>query len=159
MATAMQQISRHGQDRRYHHIRVGINGRMDTLQAAILLAKLLIFDEEVQKRVEIGGRYTAKLKDVVETPYIEPYNTCVYAQYTIRVDEREQVISKLKAVGVPTAVHYPLAIHQQPAFLESNRGLSHSARAAAQVMSLPMHAYLKPDAQLRITDAVRVALS
>lgn len=159
LATVMRQISRHGQDRRYHHIRVGVNGRMDTLQAAILLAKLIIFDEEVQKRIEVGNRYTEILKDIVNVPHIEPHNTCVYAQYTIAVDEREQVISKLKTKGVPTAVHYPLPIHQQPAFLDSDEHLPHSENAAMRVLSLPMHPYLPEQTQRNICEAVIGAVS
>ncbi len=158
LATAMRQISRHGQDRRYHHIRVGINGRMDTLQAAILLAKLSIFDEEVQKRVEIGDRYTELLNGSVKTPFIETHNISVYAQYTVAVDNREQVIASLKSAGIPTAVHYPLSIHQQPAFLESGIRLPNSERAAARVVSLPMHPYLERDAQAHVVEVLRTAV-
>lgn len=159
LAAIMCQVSRHGQDRRYHHIRVGVNGRMDTLQAAILLAKLSIFGKEVQKRVEIGNRYTEILEDVVEIPHIEPHNTCVYAQYTIAVNEREQVISRLKTKGVPAAVHYPLPIHRQPAFLDLDKHLPHSENAAMRVLSLPMHPYLAEEKQRNICEAVIGAVS
>jgi UDP-2-acetamido-2-deoxy-ribo-hexuluronate aminotransferase len=155
LATVMRQVSRHGQDRRYHHIRVGVNGRMDTLQAAILLAKLPIFDEEIGMRREIGARYTQLLKDVVETPYIESFNTSVYAQYTIAVDDRERVVANLKAAGIPTAVHYPLPIHQQPAFLDNKVDCPVSERAAARVLSLPMHPYLESDTQAQIVDTIK----
>ncbi|MGH8397255.1 MAG: DegT/DnrJ/EryC1/StrS family aminotransferase [Gammaproteobacteria bacterium] len=154
LATAMRQVSRHGQDRRYHHIRVGVNGRMDTLQAAILLAKLPIFDEEVRLRGEIGARYTQLLHGVVETPHIEPFNTTVYAQYTIAVDHRDHVIARLKVAGVPTAVHYPLPIHQQPAFLDPGIQCPVSEHAASRVLSLPMHPYLSVKVQESIVNAL-----
>lgn len=154
LATIMRQVSRHGQDRRYHHIRVGLNGRLDTLQAAILLAKLSLFDEEIKKRIEIGTRYSALLGGKVETPYIEAFNTCVYAQYTIATDRRDQVAATLKAVGIPTAIHYPLPIHQQPAFASSGAVLSNSEIAATRVLSLPMHPYLDRDTQQAIVGEV-----
>jgi len=154
LATIMRQVSRHGQDRRYNHIRVGINGRMDTLQAAILLAKLALFDEEIEKRIEIGARYSALLGEQVETPYIETFNTCVYAQYTIAIDRRDQVAAALKSAGIPTAIHYPLPIHQQPAFASSGAGLSNSEIAATRVLSLPMHPYLDIHTQQTIVREV-----
>ena len=96
LATRMRQIRVHGQDRRYHHPLVGINGRIDTLQAAVLLAKLEAFDTEVQLRSQLGAAYSEQLKDVVTTPYIEPYNTSVFAQYTIQVDNRQALQDRLK---------------------------------------------------------------
>jgi UDP-2-acetamido-2-deoxy-ribo-hexuluronate aminotransferase len=107
LAQIMLEIRVHGQDRRYHHARIGINGRMDTLQAAIVLAKMDIFPAEVAARTRIGDGYTTILQDIVTTPYIAPDNTSVYAQYTIQVDNRKSVLEKLKAQGIPTAVHYP----------------------------------------------------
>ena len=107
LAKEMRQIRVHGQDRRYHHRILGTNGRLDTIQAAILLAKLEIFEEEVVNRMRIGARYTDLLKNLVCTPFIESGNTCVYAQYTIQVDQRENVQQQLKAKNIPTAVHYP----------------------------------------------------
>jgi UDP-2-acetamido-2-deoxy-ribo-hexuluronate aminotransferase len=159
LAVAMRQISRHGQDRRYHHVHVGINGRIDTLQAAILLAKFQLFEEEVHKRIDIGSRYTEMLKDITQTPVIEPHNTCVYAQYTVSVDDREWVITKLKEAGIPTAVHYPLPIHRQPAFLQPDVQLLHSERAAERVLSLPMHPYLELEVQAYIADIFRAAVA
>lgn len=158
LATVMRQVSRHGQDRRYHHIRVGVNGRMDTLQAAILLAKLPIFDEEIHKRSEIGNRYTELLKSMVETPFIEQNNTCVYAQYTVAVEGRDKVIASLTKAGIPTAVHYPLPIHQQPAFTMSGENVPHSERAARRVLSLPMHPYLEASMQMDICNALKLAV-
>ena len=106
-------IHKHGQDRRYHHVRMGLNSRLDTLQAAVLLAKLEIFAEEVRLRGEIGAKYSemlGKLPGVI-VPYIEPHNTSVYAQYTVRVQDRETVQEKLREAGIPTAVNYLSLIH------------------------------------------------
>lgn len=158
LATAMRQISRHGQDRRYHHIRVGVNGRIDTLQAAILLSKFSIFDEELLARTQVGARYTDKLRGVVRTPFIEARNTSVYAQYTIAVANRDHVATSLKKAGIPTAVHYPLPTHQQPAFLEKDLVLPYSEQAAKQVLSLPMHPYLSSEIQDLIVNSLRLAL-
>jgi UDP-2-acetamido-2-deoxy-ribo-hexuluronate aminotransferase len=158
LATAMRQISRHGQDRRYHHIRVGLNGRMDTIQAAVLLAKLQIFEEEVRRRQEIGERYTELLRDFVEVPYIAPFNASVYAQYTIAVDDRARVVSRLNKAGIPTAVHYPLAVHQQPAFIDESVSMPNSEGASRRVLSLPMHPYLDTETQSAIATQVRIAM-
>jgi len=138
LAKAMREIRVHGQDRRYHHPRIGINGRMDTMQAAILLAKLEIFPEEVEARQRIGSRYSELLDGIVTTPYIESFNTSVYAQYTVQVENREQVQARLKEAGIPTAVHYPVPLNRQPALACSER-FSRSEHAAERVMSLPMH--------------------
>lgn len=148
LAAKMRQIRVHGQDRRYHHLRIGINGRMDTLQAAILLAKLEIFDEEVKARAYIGARYTELLQNYVVIPYIAPENTSVYAQYTVQIDNRDDVQKKLGDRGVPTAVHYPVPLHLQPVFagLRLQKGSFPVAEAAGErVMSLPMHPYLTDD--------------
>jgi len=157
LATRMRQIRVHGQDRRYHHPLVGINGRLDTLQAAVLLAKLETFDDELASRFRIGAAMSQRLKDAVKTPYIEPYNTSVYAQYTIQVDERQAFQEQLKAEGIPTAVHYPVPLHLQPAFAVSGvgRGSFPNAEAAAErVVSLPMHPYLSESDQQKIARAV-----
>jgi len=153
LAKLMREIRLHGQDRRYHYARIGVNGRLDTLQAAILLAKMEIFPEEVKARQRIGERYTALFSDGVTPPYITPGNTSVYAQYTIQVDGRERVQQCLKEVGVPTAVHYPAALNRQPA-LASDERFEHSERAAERVISLPMHPYLSDEQIQRIADAV-----
>lgn len=159
LATVMRQVSRHGQDRRYHHIRVGVNGRIDTLQAAILLAKLPIFEVEVTTRSKIGDRYTQRLRNTVETPWIASFNSSVYAQYTIAVDNRERTIAKLKAAGIPTAVHYPLPIHKQPAFFDPRSDLVHSERISNRVLSLPMHPYLGIKEQDWICEQIVKALT
>lgn len=158
LAKAMREIRVHGQDRRYHHPRIGINGRLDTLQAAILLAKLDRFDWEVEQRHKIGERYTELISSLrgstgralIQTPYISPDCTSVYAQYTIHVDCRDEVSKKLNEAGVPTAVHYPIPLHLQPAFACSNYSEGDfpvSESAAKHVLSLPMHPDLNVDQQ------------
>ncbi len=158
LAKAMREIRVHGQDRRYHHPRLGVNGRLDTLQAAILLVKLELFDEEVEARARIGARYTELLSDKVITPFVESHNTSVYAQYTIEVDERDRVQKALKEAGIPTAVHYPVPLNRQPA-LARDVSLPNSERAAGRVMSLPMHPYLDAKDQTRVADALDSAVS
>jgi UDP-2-acetamido-2-deoxy-ribo-hexuluronate aminotransferase len=171
LARLMREIRVHGQDRRYHHPRLGVNGRLDTMQAAILLAKLEIFDEEVSARARIGARYTELLRDALRNsksashitlPYIEPYNLSVYAQYTIEVPNREAFEQAMKARGIPTAVHYPMSLHEQPVFahLPYKKGdFPASERAAARVISLPMHPYLAEETQQQIVKAVAESVS
>jgi UDP-2-acetamido-2-deoxy-ribo-hexuluronate aminotransferase len=144
LATVMRQIRDHGQDRRYHHISIGMNSRLDTMQAAILLAKLAIFEEEMKMREKIGTRYSELLKSAFVTPYIESFNTCVYAQYTIQVENRDEVQKKLQGLDIPTAVHYPIPLHKQPVFAEEykNLHLPVAEAVASKVLSLPMHPYL-----------------
>ena len=162
LAARMRQIRVHGQDRRYHHPLVGINGRLDTIQAAVLLAKLETFDTEIADRARMGTTYSERLSDVVMTPYVKPYATCVYAQYTIQADSRRDLQEVLKANGVPTAVHYPVPLHLQPAFFipGTNIGSFPQSEAAAQrVLSLPIHPYLSDSDQTKVIEAVREAVS
>ena len=144
LATVMRQIARHGQDRRYHHIRVGVNSRLDTFQAAILLVKLRVFDEEMALRQQVATRYTQLLNEagISTTPYIAPYNQSAWAQYTIQVPAREQVQEHLKMAGVPTAVHYPIPLNKQPAVADATVTLPVGDAVAQRVMSLPIHPYL-----------------
>lgn len=148
LATVIRQIARHGQDRRYHHIRVGINSRLDTLQAAILLPKLAILEEEMQLRQQVAAWYGEALAAIgVAAPYIEAHNRSAYAQFTIRVPQRAAVQAKLTALGIPTAVHYPIPLNKQPA-VASDAILPIGDRVAEEVISLPMHPYLtKADVQ------------
>lgn len=143
LATIIRQIARHGQDRRYHHIRIGVNSRLDTLQASILLPKLEILDYEMQARRKVASIYTMLLNDagITTTPVIESYNKSAWAQYTIQVDSRDQVQARLKEQGIPTAVHYPIPLNKQPA-VASNAKLPVGDAVAQKVMSLPMHPYL-----------------
>lgn len=144
LAKVLRQIARHGQDRRYHHIRVGVNSRLDTLQAAVLLAKLEIFDEELLVRQQAAERYMQLLDntDIITTPYIAPYNACTWAQFTIRVKNRSDLQAKLKDAGIPTAIHYPTTLNQQPAVADKKASLPIGDKIATEVLSLPIHAYL-----------------
>lgn len=147
LATKIAQIRNHGQDRRYHHVRLGINGRLDTLQAAVLLAKLDIFESELELRQRLVQRYDALLSNYVTTPYIAPNHTSVYAQYTIRTENRDLIADGLAAHNIPTAVHYSLPIHRQPSFAQEHDDkflvFPHSDVAAKQVLSLPFHPYMQ----------------
>lgn len=156
LAVVLRQISRHGQDRRYHHVRVGVNSRLDTLQAAILLAKLEIFEKEVLLRQQVAQSYEELLNaaEISTTPYIEPHNTSVYAQYTIKVKDRDTLQAKLKQLGVPTAVHYPIPLNKQPAVADSTASLPLGDEVAEQVMSLPMHPYLTIEDQEKIVECL-----
>ncbi|MBS9442728.1 DegT/DnrJ/EryC1/StrS family aminotransferase [Photorhabdus heterorhabditis] len=144
LAKIIRQIARHGQDRRYHHVRVGVNSRLDTLQAAILLPKLDIFDEEMALRQTVATNYNQALNNIgiMTTPYIEPHNLSAYAQYTIRVKNRDELQRKLKEQGIPTAIHYPIPLNKQPA-VASNITLPVGDEIAQEVISLPMHPYLE----------------
>jgi UDP-2-acetamido-2-deoxy-ribo-hexuluronate aminotransferase len=146
LATLMRQIRVHGQDRRYHHALIGINGRLDTLQAAVLLAKLEIFDEEVVARKRVADEYAKRLGSAVVLPFVETWNTSVFGQYTVSCENRSAVAQILNAAGIPTAIHYPTPLHLQPAFgiLGYQAGSFPNAEHAAQhVLSLPMHPYLE----------------
>jgi len=165
LAKLMREIRVHGQDRRYHHPRLGINGRLDTLQAAVLLAKMEIFDDEVEARMRIGGRYSEliaeALGDRVTTPLLAPGCTSVYAQYTIEVANREKVEQAMKAQGIPTAVHYPMPLHLQPVFADLGQGAGAfpvAEAAGRRVLSLPMHPYLTEAQQVRVVQALRAAV-
>ena len=144
LAKIMRQIARHGQDRRYHHIRVGVNSRLDTLQAAILLTKLAILDEEIAARQKVAECYTPLLNQAgsATTPYVTPHNTSAWAQYTIAVASRETERQRLQDAGIPTAVHYPLPLNRQPAVAEPATRLPVGDAAAQEVLSLPMHPHL-----------------
>lgn len=155
LATIIRQIARHGQDRRYHHIRIGVNSRLDTLQAAILLPKLEILDDEMQSRRHVATNYTKLLNDagIKTTPVVQLYNESAWAQYTIQVDNRDKLQAKLKEQGIPTAVHYPIPLNKQPA-VASDAELPIGNTVAQRVMSLPMHPYLKADVQKYIVSSI-----
>ena len=145
LATVIRQIARHGQDRRYHHIRVGVNSRLDTLQAAILLPKLEILDDEMQARQRVAETYSQLFTEagIITIPFIEAHNQSAWAQYTIQVDNRDEIQAKLKEQGIPTAVHYPIPLNKQPAVADANAVLPVGDAVAERVMSLPMHPYLE----------------
>jgi UDP-2-acetamido-2-deoxy-ribo-hexuluronate aminotransferase len=156
LAQACREIRVHGQGQRYVHTRVGVGGRMDTLQCAIVLAKLERFDWELEQRQAIGLRYN-KLLDQVGIPRIQQgvSQTSVFAQYTVKVPNREALQAQLSSVGIPTAVHYPVSLNDQPAYRHlCCPGCSPIAdRSAKEVMSLPMHPDLTADEQHYIVAA------
>jgi len=159
LATKIRQISSHGQDRRYHHPVIGINGRLDTIQAAVLLAKLDVFPREVEAREEIGQRYTALLADSVRTPHIEAHNRSVYAQYSIQIGNRDALAERLAACGIPTAVHYPVPLTSQPALEDPSADLPNAAMVAARVLSLPMSPWLSRADQNTVVEKTREVLA
>ncbi len=143
LARSIRQISRHGQEKRYHHVRIGVNSRLDTLQAAILLAKLTALDEEILARQAIAETYSSAFAHVdIDTPNILPGSTSAWAQYTIEVADRTKVQEGLRSLGIPTAVHYPVPLNRQPAVADSTVELPKGDLAAKRVLSLPMHPYL-----------------
>lgn len=143
LASALRQIARHGQAKRYYHTRVGVNSRLDSLQAGILLSKLKILDDEISARGRLADYYSSKLRVAgVATPSVEGGVTSAWAQYTIRLSGRDKVTDRLAAAGIPTAVHYPQPIYKQPAFSEDAWSLPHTELAAKEVLSLPLHPYL-----------------
>ena len=158
LAEQIRRIANHGQDRRYHHVRVGVNSRLDTLQAAILLAKLEIFEDELAKRNEVAAWYTRELNaaGIDTTPFVESHNVSAWAQYTIRVPNRDAVQATLKEAGIPTAVHYPLPLNRQPAVSDASANLPKGDCAADEVMSLPMHPYMDMGNISAIVHALRV---
>lgn len=156
LATIIRQIARHGQDRRYHHIRIGVNSRLDTLQAAILLPKLEILDEETEAKQRAAEKYNDLFgsASTLIIPFIESHNSSAWAQYTIRVKNRDEVQTKLKAQGIPTAVHYPIPLNKQPAVADINAVLPIGDLVAEEVLSLPIHPYLTEADQQAITNAI-----
>jgi UDP-2-acetamido-2-deoxy-ribo-hexuluronate aminotransferase len=158
LAQAMREIRVHGQSGRYRHTRIGVGGRMDSIQCAVVLAKLERFDWEVRQRIEIGAQYDALLAPSgVGRFRLKADRTSVHAQYTIRVAQRDAFERHMKQKGIPTAVHYPLSLHQQPAYAAAQAGRSYpvSEQLAREVISLPMHADLDEATQQRIVAAVR----
>lgn len=159
LAVVLRQVARHGQDRRYHHIRVGVNSRLDTLQAAILLPKLAILEEEIRLRGQVAQTYARELaKAGISAPFIEAHNVSAYAQYTVRVKNRDAVQTALKAAGIPTAVHYPIPLNKQPA-VASDAVLPVGDLVAEEVLSLPMHPYMTEEQVRQVVGALAQALS
>jgi UDP-2-acetamido-2-deoxy-ribo-hexuluronate aminotransferase len=160
LAAKIKAIRTHGGEKRHHHTMVGTNGRFDTLQAAVLLGKLPHFAWEVAERNRIGARYSDLLRDVCVVPEVVAGNTHVYAQYTIRVKERDALGAKLKEAGVPSAVYYPKCLHEQPVFAGTSAWgtLPESEKASREVISLPMHPYLSEADQDKVVAAVKAAI-
>ncbi len=163
LAQACREIRVHGQSKRYEHTRVGVGGRMDTLQCAVLLAKLPRWPWELQRRRDLGARYHALLNNVpgARLLTVPPDRDCVWAQYTVFVHDRAGVQARLKAQGIPTAVHYPKPLHHQAAYAATccPDCCPHSVLASQQVMSLPMSADLTDAQQDRVVTALKAALN
>lgn len=158
LATRIRELSVHGQDRRYHHPRIGINGRLDTLQAAILLEKLAIFDDEIEKRNKIAARYNGAFGALVATPALAVGRTHVWAQYTIEVERRDTVAESIKNEGVPVAIHYPIPLHRQTAFASlgyKEGDFPVTEASAGRVLSLPMGPYLTEADQDKVVAVVK----
>jgi len=159
LAKVMRQIARHGQDRRYHHIRVGVNSRLDTLQAAILLPKLEIFPRELEQRERVSQDYSRLLDEAgIAAPFVEVHNLSAWAQYTVQVSDRDRMQDLLKVAGIPTAVHYPIPLNRQPAVKDDTTRLPVGDAIAERVMSLPMHPYLDEAAQVLIVSSLEGSL-
>jgi UDP-2-acetamido-2-deoxy-ribo-hexuluronate aminotransferase len=161
LAEKMSAIRTHGGIVRHHHPYVGMNGRMDTLQAAVVLAKLGNFQWEVDRRCEIGARYSELLNPFCQTPKVMSGNSHVYAQYTIRSAHRDNLAANLKQDGVPTAVYYPKCVHEQPIFSRfgyKKGDFPVAETAAEEVISLPMHPFLDEEQLQKVVAAVQKRL-
>lgn len=163
-AEILSNLRNHGQVARYKHKYIGINGRLDAMQAAILNVKLAHFKEEIARRIEIGNNYTKKIKaaykgddaDII-TPYLPDGKVSVYAQYSVRVKNREEVTKKLNEAGIPTAIHYPIPLHMQECYAGcgfKEGDLPVSEKVSKEIMSLPMSAFLKDDDQDYIVETL-----
>ena len=160
LAEKIKAIRTHGALKRHQHPLLGKNGRFDTLQAAVLLAKLPHFEWEVKERARIGARYSESLGSVCIVPEVVSGNTHVYAQYTIRVPDRDKMAEQLKAANIPSAVYYPKCLHEQPVFASLGYKLGdfpESEKASREVISLPMHPFLsEADQDLVISTIIRL---
>ena len=156
LATNMRELRQHGQVKRYRHNQIGINGRLDTIQAAILLEKLKVFSGELVMRKKVADNYSQELCEEIVLPEIEPYNNSVFAQYTIRVNNRDLVVEELKKYGIPTAIHYPCPLHLQQAFSHMVKlpKAVNAEKASKFVLSLPMHPYLREQDQAKIINSI-----
>ena len=162
LAETLRSIRVHGQGSdKYDNVRLGLTGRLDTIQAAVLIEKLKIFEDEIAARNRVAERYARGLGNVVTVPHLASGSTSVWAQYTIRLPkgtDRDEFAAVLKAQGIPTAIYYPKSMHQQTAYRDfpvTDGGLPVSERLSSDVISLPMHAYLDEPTQARIIEAVR----
>lgn len=156
LAKVMRQIAHHGQEKRYHHIRVGVNSRLDTLQAAILLPKLNVLDEEINARNANANFYSKNLKNPeIVTPFIEDGNKSSWAQFTLNIDKRDYWKQKLEKAGIPTAIHYPLPLNKQPAVANYEVSLPNGDYLAEHVLSLPCSPSLTPEELAHIAEILR----
>jgi UDP-2-acetamido-2-deoxy-ribo-hexuluronate aminotransferase len=159
LANTIRVILNHGQTTRYHHSKIGLNGRMDSLQAAVVSVKLRHFKEELEMRQEVARKYTERLEDLIHTPVVLPENSSSWAQYTVQHEERDKLRELLQSKGIPTAVHYPIPLHKQEAFAYLRREDTDAAtpvteRLSERVFSLPMHPYLKDSEIDRIAETI-----
>jgi len=163
IASSLKKIRNHGQIRRYQHQMLGINGRLDTIQAAILLAKFEIFPQELISRNRIGLKYNELFKDkssMIKTPIIGIGNTHIFSQYSILVENRDKLVEGLSKLDIPTSIHYPVPVHQQVAFLTNEFSLPISEYVAQRIISLPMHPYLKlSDQQMIVNECLSIVNS
>jgi dTDP-4-amino-4,6-dideoxygalactose transaminase len=162
LARIIRSLRVHGQGSdKYDNVRIGMNGRLDTVQAAVLLEKLAIFPDEIEVRSRVAKAYNEGLADIAAVPRVIEGANSVWAQYTLRVSYRDNVARRLKSAGIPTAIYYPKPLHQQTAYVGfpvAGNGLPVSERLANDVLSLPIHPYLDEATQARIIAAVRQAL-
>lgn len=159
LAEKLKVIRVHGQTGRYVHSYLGINGRMDSIQAAILIEKMTLFSEELKLRLEVAQRYDELLKGIIPTPFIAKNNTSAYAQYTIEVSNRKIFCDKLMELGVPTAVHYPGTLSEQPVIKNKyNSNSPVAARVCQRVVSLPFGPYLDLKSQKEVVEAIKKSL-
>ena len=161
LVDVLKSIRMHGQGiDKYHNVRIGLNSRLDTMQAAVLIEKLAILEDEVAARDRIAKRYSAALADVCEVPEIAAGNASAWAQYTILIENRDGLAKALDAAGIPTAIYYPIPLHRQDGYRHfpvAKGGLAVSEDLARLVLSLPMHPYLEPADQDRVISAVHKA--
>ncbi|MFN3697682.1 MAG: DegT/DnrJ/EryC1/StrS family aminotransferase [Pseudobdellovibrio sp.] len=164
---AMKEIREHGSEKRYYHTRLGVNGRLDTIQCAILLAKLERYDWEVEQRNKIAHFFTSsfagleKFDSQFSTPHIKAGNTSVWAQYTVTVTKRDVFQKKMQELGVPTTVHYPMTMADQPWYSQhtpQRHDITHSRWAAQHVISLPMFPDMNQETQQKVVEAVKTAV-
>lgn len=161
LAERLRMLLNHGQPVTYRHRFVGLNGRLDSLQAAILKVKLRHFPEELERRQQVASWYDRELSGLVATPYIKPGNRSSWAQYTVRSPQRGKMLEGLKQRGIPTAIHYPMPVHQQEVYAGlgvRDESLPESVRASREVFSLPMHPYLSQEEVKQVAAALREVL-
>ncbi len=157
LAEKIRSIRAHGQEGRYNHTSLGLNGRLDTIQAAILLVKFSIYSKEILLRNDIASYYTQELINAevkIQLPFISNGNVSVYAQYAILVNNREEVISRFINNNIPYAVHYPVCAHMQPAYRSIQSNLPISEEVSKKVLCIPMHPYLNRHEQDAILETI-----
>jgi dTDP-4-amino-4,6-dideoxygalactose transaminase len=162
LAEILRSIRVHGKGSgKYDNRRIGLNGRLDTIQAGVLLAKLRVFDDEIAARARVAARYAEELPPRITPPTEGDHSTSAWAQYTVQVEDREAVVEHARAAGVPTAVYYPKGLHEQTAYASfpaAPDGLPVTEALATTVLSLPVHPYLTPSQQERVIDVVAAAV-